>query len=85
MKTKVYFNCPNCGEDVPLKALACKHCGSDISTGWSTDSNEGLLDEEFYYEATKNKEFESQKFIFPNWIAITGFCLVFIFIIFLII
>lgn len=29
------FPCPNCGADVPLKALACPTCGSDKETGWS--------------------------------------------------
>jgi hypothetical protein len=29
------FMCPNCGADVPLKALACPECGSDKETGWS--------------------------------------------------
>jgi hypothetical protein len=30
-----YFTCPNCGAEVPLKALACPTCGSDKETGWS--------------------------------------------------
>jgi uncharacterized membrane protein YvbJ len=30
-----FFTCPNCGADVPLKALACPECGSDKDTGWS--------------------------------------------------
>ncbi|MHC4943655.1 MAG: zinc-ribbon domain-containing protein [Planctomycetota bacterium] len=33
-----YFICPNCGAEVPVKALACPKCGSDDSTGWSEDT-----------------------------------------------
>ena len=33
-----YFVCPNCGADVPQKALACPECGSDEETGWSEDT-----------------------------------------------
>jgi len=29
------FTCPACGEEVPAKARACPHCGSDDETGWS--------------------------------------------------
>lgn len=27
--------CPHCGERIPRKAKACRHCGSDERTGWS--------------------------------------------------
>ncbi len=33
-----YFNCPNCGEEVPIKAKSCPGCGSDEKTGWSEDT-----------------------------------------------
>ncbi len=33
-----YFACPNCGSEVPIKALACSECGSDEKTGWSEDT-----------------------------------------------
>lgn len=33
-----YFVCPNCGAEVPQKALACPECGSDDQTGWSEDT-----------------------------------------------
>jgi hypothetical protein len=33
-----YFTCPNCGADVPIKALACPKCGSDEETGWSEEA-----------------------------------------------
>ena len=29
------FLCPGCGGEVPAKARACPHCGSDENTGWS--------------------------------------------------
>lgn len=53
-------NCPNCGEDVPRKALACPGCGSDYDTGWSEESQYdgvGLPDEEFDYVAFTKREF----------------------------
>lgn len=27
--------CPHCGEEIPSRAKACRHCGSDEQTGWS--------------------------------------------------
>jgi uncharacterized membrane protein YvbJ len=27
--------CPHCGERIKRDATACRHCGSDDSTGWS--------------------------------------------------
>ncbi len=33
-----FFICPNCGAEVPLKALACPECGSDENTGWSEET-----------------------------------------------
>ena len=30
-----HFICPNCGENVKVKAKCCPHCGSDENTGWS--------------------------------------------------
>ncbi len=47
-----YFICPNCGTEVPLKALACPECGSDESTGWSEDT---MYDELDLPEAEKSK------------------------------
>jgi predicted RNA-binding Zn-ribbon protein involved in translation (DUF1610 family) len=32
------FICPNCGADVPAKALSCPNCGSDEETGWSEEA-----------------------------------------------
>ncbi len=39
-----YFICPNCGTEVPLKALVCPECGSDENTGWSEDTMYDELD-----------------------------------------
>ena len=33
-----YFDCPNCGAEVPIKAKSCPDCGSDEKTGWSEDT-----------------------------------------------
>lgn len=30
-----FFTCPHCHGNVPIKARACPHCGSDRETGWS--------------------------------------------------
>ncbi len=30
--------CPNCGELIPARALACRECGSDAETGWSDET-----------------------------------------------
>ncbi|MEM1445647.1 MAG: zinc-ribbon domain-containing protein [Planctomycetota bacterium] len=38
------FECPNCGEDVPVGAAACPACGSDEETGWSEDTAYDGLD-----------------------------------------
>ena len=38
------FVCPNCGADVPGRALACPECGSDDQTGWSADTTYDDLD-----------------------------------------
>ncbi len=34
-----YFQCPHCGADVPVGALACPQCGSDEETGWSDQAD----------------------------------------------
>ncbi len=49
--SKDYFNCPNCGDEVPVEKPACPHCGSDAETGWNEDTmydNVGLPEEEIY-------------------------------------
>jgi len=39
-----YFDCPNCGAEVPIKAKSCPDCGSDENTGWSEDTMYDGLD-----------------------------------------
>ncbi len=38
------FSCPNCGAEVPARALVCPECGSDENTGWSEDTRYDGLD-----------------------------------------
>ena len=55
--------CPNCGEDVPEKALACPECGADWDTGWKLTgyAGGGTADpeDEFDYREAFDKEFGS--------------------------
>ena len=39
-----YFDFPNCGAEVPIKAKSCPDCGSDENTGWSEDTMYDGLD-----------------------------------------
>ena len=57
------FICPNCGGEVPGKARACPHCGSDENTGWSDTAmiNSGGLEEEFDYDEALKREFGTKK------------------------
>jgi hypothetical protein len=58
------FECPHCGADVPVRALACPECGSDAGSGWSEDADAwaGELpsghgeDEDFDYEEALRAE-----------------------------
>ncbi|MBI2950225.1 MAG: zinc ribbon domain-containing protein [Verrucomicrobia bacterium] len=52
--------CPNCGADLPKKAMACPECGSCEQTGWSEDAKSdalGLPDDSFDYEDYLKREF----------------------------
>jgi hypothetical protein len=55
--------CPNCGEDVPEKALACPECGADWDTGWKLTGYAGGEtsdpEDEFDYREAFDKEFGS--------------------------
>ncbi len=53
------FECPACGEDVPLKAKACPHCGACEKSGWGDDAADGLglPDDDFDYEKFTAEEF----------------------------
>ena len=78
------FTCPNCGEDVPDKARACPHCGSDENTGWSEMTYlDGVdLGDEADYEETLRREGLAGQKSNPQsriWVFIVGF-VVFLFI-----
>ncbi len=53
--------CPNCGEPVPPKALACPECGADWDTGWKDLGGPGFGADEpedaFDYDEAFAKEF----------------------------
>jgi zinc-ribbon domain len=57
------FSCPACGEEVPLKARSCPHCGACEKSGWNEEASgaDGLdlpeQEEEFDYEKFKEEEF----------------------------
>ena len=55
--------CPNCGVNVPRKALACPECGADYDTGWkdyNPDPDWGSPEDPFDYEESFQKEFGKQ-------------------------
>ncbi len=37
------FTCPHCGADVPIRAIACRVCGSDRETGWAEGAKSTAL------------------------------------------
>ena len=56
--------CPNCGAEVPRRALACPQCGADEQTGWSdraTGQRLDLPDDEFNYDEFVQGEFGEQR------------------------
>jgi len=56
--------CPQCGAEVPPKALACPECGSDYETGWSEDATAQRLDlpdDKFDYDEFVKEEFGDQR------------------------
>lgn len=60
-----YFNCPNCGAEVPKKAKSCPDCGSDEKTGWSEDAMYDGLDLPAFEESeTQTKISRSQKLMY---------------------
>ncbi|MCD6025096.1 MAG: hypothetical protein K0Q91_2012 [Fibrobacteria bacterium] len=77
--------CPNCGEDVPARALACPECGADWETGWRDIGYAGGgsadPEDEFNYAEAFDKEFGSSakpRGVKPLW-WITGIALLVIF------
>ncbi len=62
-----YFNCPNCGAEVPIKAKSCSDCGSDENTGWSEDTMYDGLDlneQDESIEKTKASLFQNKVFLY---------------------
>ena len=62
-----YFNCPNCGEDVPIRAKSCPGCGSDENTGWSEDTMyDGIVLTEYdeSNEKTSVSLLQNKKFLY---------------------
>ena len=56
--------CPQCGAEVPPKALACPECGSDYETGWSEEAAAQRLDlpdDNFDHEQFVKEEFGEEK------------------------
>lgn len=60
---KTHFVCPNCGADVPPRALACPECGADEQAGWNDTGYAGGgsagPEDEFDYAEAFDKEFGS--------------------------
>jgi len=81
--------CPQCGAEVPPKALACPECGSDYETGWSEEAAAQRLDlpdDKFDYGEFVKEEFgEEKKDVRPRgippvwWIVAIGLLLMFLF------
>lgn len=82
---KTHFVCPNCGADVPPKALACPECGADENAGWNETgyAGGGSADPEdaFDYREAFDREFGEvvkPEGIKPIW-WITGIALLAVF------
>ncbi|MCP4268338.1 MAG: hypothetical protein GY777_22645 [Candidatus Brocadiaceae bacterium] len=61
-----YFDCPNCGSEVSIKARSCPDCGSDENTGWSEDTIYDGLDLNEYDESSE----KSKNSLFQNKIVL---------------
>ncbi len=61
MKQETPEVCPVCGEEVPVRAVACPECGADHRSGWREDADQsgglGLPDDEFDYDDFVAQEF----------------------------
>ena len=77
------FLCPNCGADIKTNATGCYNCGSDNETGWSEntylDGVELSCDDE-EYEELRDSEFNHSRKKTHNWVTITGFVLIVVFV-----
>ncbi len=56
-------DCPNCGETVPLRAVACPHCGATHEAGWDDNSiYDGLdLPDEAYEDGEETPTWANRK------------------------
>jgi transposase len=82
---KSSFACPNCGAEVPPKALACPECGADETAGWNEAGYAGGgsadPEDEFDYAEAFDKEFGSSakpEGVKPLW-WITGVAVIILF------
>jgi len=79
-----YFICSHCGAEVPIKNKICKNCGSDDSTGWSTETDPFASEppESFDYDEAFENEFgeSKNKAKFPAWVAVTAMVILFLFV-----
>jgi len=61
MASRTFFSCPACGEDVPVKARACPHCGACDKSGWNEEAGEtdglDLPEDDFDSEKFNEAEF----------------------------
>lgn len=66
--------CPFCGEPVSRNAKACRHCGSDDSTGWSDNTYLDGIDipDEIGYDELLENEFGVNKKKKLNWQMLIG-------------
>jgi predicted nucleic acid-binding Zn ribbon protein len=59
------FDCPVCGEAVPIKAKACPSCGACEKSGWNEESEAtdglDLPEDDFDYEKFTADEFGQPK------------------------
>lgn len=51
--------CAHCGELIPARARACRHCGSDANTGWLPDAAQmaGFAADDEVMDAATYEEF----------------------------
>ena len=82
---KTHFVCPNCGADVPPRALACPECGADEHAGWNETGYAGGgsadPEDEFDYREAFDREFgdaAKPDGIKPIW-WITGIAIIVVF------
>jgi uncharacterized membrane protein YvbJ len=83
MKTEKTFLCPVCGAEVKIGASACYNCGSDDKTGWSENSYLDGIElpcDDDEYEELREKEFNHSSKKALNWVTITGFIIIVVFI-----